>query len=415
MPEVSPAQLEAVWRLHSRKVLAVLIRLLRDFDLAEEALHDAFVAAADHWPRTGLPANPSAWLISAGRFRAIDKLRRRTRFAAAQPELTFQLELAGEETHAMDDQSLTDDQLRLIFTCCHPLLAPEAQVALTLREVCGLTTEAIARAFLTRTPTLAQRIVRAKARIRAAGLPYEVPDRAALPARLDAVLHVVYLVYNEGYLAHAGASLTRADLSAEAIRLGRLIRDLLPDPEVLGLLGLMLLNEARRPARTDAAGDLVLLADQDRTLWDRALIAEGSALVERAFATGPIGPYTLQGAIATLHTTARRAQDTDWAEIAGLYGVLLRAAPSPVVALNRAVAIAMAEGQAQGLALVQDLLAAGALADYHLAYAAEADMLRRLGRTAEARAAYARALDLCSQLPEQRFLRRRLAELGGIH
>ena len=415
MPAIGPAEIELIWRQHSRKVLATLIRLLRDFDLAEEALHDAFLAAADHWPREGLPANPSAWLISAGRFRAIDKLRRRARFAAAEPELTYLHELAGEETQAMDEQTLADDQLRLIFTCCHPQLAPEAQVALTLREVCGLTTEAIAHAFLTRTPALAQRIVRAKARIRDAGLPYEVPDRAELPERLDTVLHVVYLVYNEGYSAHAGPELTRTDLSSEAIRLCRLILDLLPDAEVQGLLGLMLLSEARRPARQDAAGELVLLADQDRTLWDRALIAEGNALVERAFATGHIGPYSIQGAIAALHTTAPSAQDTDWAEIVGLYGVLLRAAPSPVVALNRAVAVAMAHGQEQGLALVQDLLATGALDGYHLAHAAEADMLRRLGRTTEARAAYARALDLCLQQPEQRFLRRRLDELGGLN
>ncbi|MGV8856475.1 MAG: RNA polymerase sigma factor [Devosia sp.] len=415
MDGAGPADLDAIWRLHARKVLATLIRLLRDFDLAEEALHDAFLAAADHWPREGLPANPSAWLISAGRFRAIDKLRRRARFAAAQPELTHQLALAEQEAaQPMDEQTLADDQLRLIFTCCHPQLPPEAQVALTLREVCGLTTEEIARAFLTRTPALAQRIVRAKARIRDAGLPYEVPDRADLPERLDAVLATVYLVYNEGYSAHAGPSLTRSDLSGEAIRLGRLIAQLLPNAEVLGLLGVMLLNEARRAARQTADGDLILLADQDRTLWDRALIAEGGALIERAFATGHIGPYSVQGAIAAIHTAAPTAADTDWAEIVALYTVLQRAAPSPVVQLNRAVAIGMASGQERGLALVQDLLASGALANYHLAHAAEADMLRRLGRNAEAGAAYARALALCQQRPEQRFLRRRIAELGGL-
>ncbi|MGV8831946.1 MAG: RNA polymerase sigma factor [Devosia sp.] len=415
MPAVGPAEIEAIWRQHSRKVLATLIRLLRNFDLAEEALHDAFLAAADHWPRDGLPANPAAWLISTGRNRAIDKLRRRTRFAAAQPELSYQRALAEQENQPMDEQTLTDDQLRLIFTCCHPQLPPDAQVALTLREVCGLTTEEIARAFLTRTPALAQRIVRAKARIRAAGLPYEVPDRADLPERLDAVLHVVYLVYNEGYSTSTGPSVTRADLSGEAIRLGRLILSLLPDAEVLGLLGLMLMHEARRTARQTADGELILLADQDRSLWDRALIAEASTLIDRAFAIGHIGPYSVQAAIAALHTTAPSAQDTDWQEIASLYGVLLRAAPSPIVQLNRAIAVGMARGQAEGLQLVEQLLAEGALDDYHLAHATKADMLRRLNRPAEARAAYTRALALCQQEPEQRFLRRRLAELATLN
>jgi len=414
MPAPTAADIEAIWRQHSRKVLATLIRLLRDFDLAEEALHDAFLAAAAHWPDEGLPANPPAWLISTGRFRAIDKLRRRARFNAAQPELAYQLSLAEEENQPMDAQTLADDQLRLIFTCCHPQVPPEAQVALTLREVCGLTTEEIARAFLTRTPTLAQRIVRAKARIRDAGLPYEVPARADLPERLDAVLHVVYLVYNEGYSAHAGPSLTRADLSGEAIRLGRLILTLLPDAEVLGLLGLMLLHEARRAARQTPEGELVLLADQDRTLWDRALITEGTTLIDRAFATGHIGPYCVQAAIAAVHTTAPSAEATDWDEILGLYGVLLRAAPSPIVELNRAVAVAMVRSQAEGLQIVEQLLASGTLTDYHLAHAAQADMLRRLGRIAEARIAYTRALELCQLQPEQRFLRRRLAELDGL-
>lgn len=407
-------EIEAAWREHSRKVLATLIRLLRDFDLAEEALHDAFLAAADRWPREGMPANPSAWLVSAGRFRAIDKLRRRARFDAAQAELAHQLTAEAEEA-PMDDVAIADDQLRLIFTCCHPALPPEAQVALTLREVCGLTTEEIARAFLTRTPTLAQRIVRAKARIKEAKLPYEVPERSDLPERLDAVLRVIYLVFNEGYSAHAGPTLTRTDLSGEAIRLGRLMVELLPEAEAMGLLGLMLLHESRRKARQTAEGEVVLLADQDRSLWDRELIAEGTALIDRAFATRQIGPYTLQGAIAAVHAAAATAEETDWTEIAALYDVLLRAAPSPVVRLNRAVAIGMARGPEQGLALIRALLESGDLADYHLAHAAEADMLRRLERVPEALAAYGRALELCRQEPEQRFLRRRIAELGGLN
>ena len=407
MNVVGPADLDASWRLHSRKVLATLIRLLRDFDLAEEALHDAFLAATQKWPVEGMPENPSAWLISAGRFRALDKLRQRARSQAAQAELEHLLDETGpaEETH------LPDDQLRLIFTCCHPDLAPEAQVALTLREVCGLTTEEIARAFLIRTPTLAQRIVRAKLRIKGIGLHYEIPAQHELPARIESVLRVIYLVFNEGYSAHSGESIVRADLSAEAVRLGRLLANLLPDGEVLGLLGLMLLNEARRRARQTPDGDVVLLADQDRTLWDRAMISEGTSLIEQAFRRRQVGPYVLQGAIAAVHMSASSAAETDWTEILGLYGILQRAAPSPIVELNRAIAISMVKGPAVALALVGGLLDTGQLADYHLAHVAEADLLRRVGRLEQARAAYGRALQLCKLEPERRLLQRRIAEL----
>lgn len=408
---MTAADLDALWRQHSRKVLATLIRLLRDFDMAEEALHDAFLAAAKRWPTEGVPANPSAWLVSAGRFRAIDSLRRRARFDAAAADLALLL----ERDEAAEPTSLPDDPLRLIFTCCHPALPPEAQVALTLRTVCGLTTEEIARAFLTRTPTLAQRIVRAKQRIKEAGLPYAVPEATDLPQRLEPVLRVIYLVFNEGYSAHSGPHLTRADLTSEAIRLCRLLADLLPDPEVLGLLGLMLLTEARRAARQTAGGEVILLADQDRTSWDPALLAEGSALIDRAFAARQIGPYCLQGAIAAVHAAAATAADTDWPEILGLYGVLQRAAPSPVVQLNRAIAVSMVQGPAAGLAIVRGLLQAGVLADYHLAHVAHADMLRQLSDLAGARAAYGRAVALCQQDPERRLLQRKLAELeqGG--
>ncbi len=412
MPAISPAELEEAWREYSRRVLATLIRLLRDFDLAEEALHDAFLAAAQRWPEKGMPANPSAWLVSAGRFRALDKLRRKSRFAAMHNDLLLQEEaLVDEESE--DDLVLEDDQLRLIFTCCHPALPTEAQIALTLREVCGLSTEETARAFLARTPAMAQRTVRAKARIKDAGLPYAVPDSTELDERLDAVLRVIYLVYNEGYSSNAGAKLIRPELSSEAIRLARLLLKLLPKSEVMGLLGLMLLGESRRVTRTSNDGEIILLADQDRTLWDQSLISEGTALVDRAFASGHIGPYTLQGAIAAVHAAAPDAEATDWTEIAGLYDVLLRAAPSPVVELNRAVAIGIARGPETGLVLIRQLLSAGDLKDYHLVYAAEADMLRRLGRKSEALEAYGRALDLCRQEPEQRFLQRRIAELGG--
>jgi RNA polymerase sigma-70 factor, ECF subfamily len=347
--ERARAAVDAVYRADSRRVLATLIRLLGDFDLAEDALHDAFAAAVRQWPRDGVPANPRAWLVSAGRFRAIDALRRRSRHDAAQAELARQLE-ASVEPADRDGEGIEDDRLRLIFTCCHPALPPEARVALTLREVCGLTTEEIARAFLTSPPTLAQRIVRAKAKIRDARIPYRVPGRAELAERLDTVLHVVYLVFNEGYSASRGESLTRHDLSGEAIRLGRLLHELLPDPEVTGLLALMLLHESRRAARSSPAGDLVVLEDQDRSLWDRARIAEGTALVERALSTRRFGPYTLQAAISAVHAEAPAADATDWAQIVGLYDVLLRVVPSPVVELNRAVALAGQEPERRFLA-----------------------------------------------------------------
>ncbi|HXL51876.1 MAG TPA: RNA polymerase sigma factor [Gemmatimonadales bacterium] len=402
---------DAVYRADSRRVLATLIRLLGDFDLAEEALHDAFTAAVEHWPRDGVPANPRAWLVSTGRFKAIDGLRRRARFDASLVELARRLDAESDDSGAPDKESVEDDRLRLIFTCCHPALPPDAQIALTLREVCGLTTEEIARAFLTGAATLAQRIVRAKAKIRDARIPYQVPSRADLPDRLDAVLHVVYLVFNEGYSASSGASLTRHDLSGEAIRLGRLLRELLPEPEAMGLLALMLLHESRRAARTSPAGELVLLGDQDRSLWSRDLITEGSALVQRALSSRRFGPYTLQAAIAAVHAEAASAAATDWAQIVGLYDVLLRAEPSPVVQLNRAAAVAMRDGPLAGLTLIDAILARGDLADYHLAHSARADLCRRLGRTAEARVAYERALQLTQQEPERRFLERRLSEL----
>ena len=404
---------DAVYRAESRRVLATLIRLLDgDFDRAEEALHDAFAAALERWPREGVPANPRAWLVSAGRFRAIDAIRRRARFDAKLGQLAVHLESTAADPEPADGEGVEDDRLRLIFTCCHPALSPDARVALTLREVCGLTTEEIARAFLVPAPTLAQRIVRAKAKIRDARIPYQVPTVADLPERLDAVLHVIYLVFNEGYSASSGDALTRPDLSGEAIRLGRLLVDLLPEPEALGLLALMLLHESRRPARTSPDGELVLLDAQDRARWDRALIGEGCAGVERALRSRRFGPFALQAAIAAVHAEAPAAAGTDWAQIVGLYDVLLRADPSPVVELNRAAAIAMRDGPAAGLALVDALLARGELADYHLAHAARADLLRRLGRAPEAREAYARALALARQEPERRFLARRLAELG---
>ena len=402
---------DAVYRSDSRRVLATLIRLLGDFELAEEALHDAFAAAVERWPRHGVPAKPRAWLVSAGRFKAIDAMRRRARFDASQAELAERLDAPSSDPAGWEDEGVEDDRLRLIFTCCHPALPPDAQVALTLREVCGLTTEEIAHAFLTAPPTVAQRIVRAKTKIRDARIPYQVPSRAELPDRLDTVLHVVYLVFNEGYSASSGASLTRHDLSGEAIRLGRLLIELLPEPEAVGLLALMLLHESRRAARTSPAGELVLLGDQDRSRWNRDQIAEGAALVERALSSRRFGPFTLQAAIAAVHAEAPGAAATDWAQIVGLYDVLVRADPSPVVELNRAAAVAMRDGPSAGLGLIDAILARGDLGDYHLAHSARADLCRRLGRTAEARASYERALGLTRQAPERRFLERRLGEL----
>jgi RNA polymerase sigma-70 factor (ECF subfamily) len=402
---------EDVYRTESRHVLATLIRLLGDFDLAEEALHEAFAAAVEQWPRDGLPANPRAWLISTGRFRAVDTMRRRARFDASLAQLARRLDEVAS-ANAAKDEELEDDQLRLIFTCCHPALASSTQVALTLREVCGLTTEEIASAFLTAPPTTAQRIVRGKAKIRDARIPYQVPSGNELPERLDSVLAVIYLVFNEGYSASSGTSVTRSDLSEEAIRLGRLLVGLLPDPEAMGLLALMLLQESRRAARTSPEGDLILLEDQDRSLWDREKIAEARSLVERAISSQRFGVYTIQAAIAAVHAVAPTASETDWDQMVALYDVLARAEPSPVVALNRAVAVAMRDGPLAGLELIDAILAGGELADYHLAHAARADLCRRLGRTAEARTSYQRALALTRQEPERRFLERRLQEVS---
>jgi RNA polymerase sigma-70 factor (ECF subfamily) len=404
---------DTVYRAESLRVLATLIRLLGDFDIAEEALHDAFAAAVEQWQRDGLPTNPRAWLVSTGRFKAIDGMRRRARFDASLTELANQLDAGTADTTGWDDEGVEDDRLRLIFTCCHPALPADAQVALTLREVCGLTTEEIAHAFLTAPPTVAQRIVRAKTKIRDAGIPYQVPSLTDLPDRLDSVLRVVYLVFNEGYSASSGGSLTRHDLSCEAIRLGRLLVELLPEAEAVGLLALMLLQESRRAARTSPAGELILLDDQDRSLWNQDQIEEGSVLVERALASRRFGPYTLQAAIAAVHAEAPSADATDWVQIVGLYDVLARAAPSPVVELNRAVAVAMRDGPLAGLVLIEAILARGYLSDYHLAHSARAELCRRLGRTAEARTSYERALGLTRQEPERRFLEQRLSELRG--
>jgi RNA polymerase sigma-70 factor, ECF subfamily len=405
-------RVDAVYRSESRRILATLIRLLGDFELAEDALHDAFGAALDQWSKEGVPANPRAWLVSTGRFKAIDALRRRARFDSSQAAIAEQLYADTDDAAALADEGIEDDRLRLIFTCCHPALGPEARVALTLREVCGLTTEEIAHAFLIVPSALAQRIVRAKAKIRDARIPYQVPSPAELPDRLVTVHQVIYLVFNEGYFASSGESLTRFDLSGEAIRLGRLLVELLPEPEVMGLLALMLLQESRRTARTSLTGDLILLEDQDRSLWNRDQIAEGKALVERVLSSRRFGPYTLQAAIAAVHADAPNAAATDWAQIAGLYELLGRVEPSPVVELNRAVAVAMRDGPAAGLALIDAILARGDLTDYHLAHAARADLCRRLGRRTEARVSYGRALTLARQEPERRFLERRLAESG---
>lgn len=405
-------QVDALYRSESRRIFATLIRLLGDFDLAEEALHDAFAAAAEKWPQEGVPNNPRAWLVSAGRFRAIDTIRRRARFDASLSELALKLDPGDSTVEIKDDHRVEDDRLRLIFTCCHPALSPSTQIALTLREICGLKTEEIASAFLSAPTTLAQRIVRGKAKIWEARIPYEVPSIPDLPERLGAVLTVIYLVFNEGYSASSGESLTRPDLSGEAIRLGHLLIELLPDPEAIGLLALMLLQESRRTARTSPEGDLILLEDQDRSLWNQEQIAEGRALVERALASQQFGVYTIQAAIAAIHAEAPSTPATAWTQIVTWYDVLAQVNPSPVVELNRAVAVAMREGPLAGLQLIDAILARGDLADYHLAHAARADLCRRLGRTAKARASYRQALALVKQEPERRFLERRLHELG---
>ncbi|MNM87122.1 RNA polymerase sigma factor [compost metagenome] len=401
---------DAIYRQESRRVLATLIRLLGDFDRAEEALHDAFAAAVEQWRRDGVPANPRAWLVSTGRFKAIDNLRRRVRFDASLEQIAHQLEI-DSQAQEEDAEELQDDRLRLIFTCCHPALAPDAQVPLTLREICDLKTEEIARAYLVAPATIAQRIVRAKTKIRDTRIPYQVPSQAELPERLASVLRVIYLVFNEGYSASSGDSLTRTDLCAEAIRLGRLLLELLPEPEVMGLLALMLLHDSRRKARTDERGELVLLEDQDRSLWNREQIDEGRQLIARALASQGFGPYCLQAAISAVHAAAADVAGTDWAQIVGLYDALLRIQPSPVIELNRAVALAMRDGPQAGLDVVDAILERGDLADYHLAHAARADFCRRLGRNDEARESYRKALDLTRQEPERRFLEQRLREL----
>ena len=407
-------RVDGIYRSDSRRVLATLIRLLGDFDLAEEALHDAFMAALERWPNDGIPANPRAWLVSTGRFKAIDRVRRRASFDAAVSRFGEESEVAAPSAVDIDENEVHDDRLRLLFTCCHPALSPDAQIALTLREVCGLTTEEVARAFLTPPPTIAQRIVRAKAKIRDARIPYEIPSRADLPARLDSVLHVTYLVFNEGYLASSGSTLTRPDLSCEAVRLARLTLELLPDPEVMGLLALMLLHESRRGARTTPDDEVILLEHQDRSLWNGDQIAEGIALVERALSSRRVGPYALQAAIAAVHAETPNGAATDWRQIVALYDVLLRVDPSPVVELNRGAAIAMRDGPAAGLALIDALLARGELTSYLHAHSARADLLRRLGQVPAAIAAYECAAALATQEPERRFLARRIAELHQL-
>jgi RNA polymerase sigma-70 factor (ECF subfamily) len=403
--------IDAIYRTESRRVFATLVRLLGDFDLAEEALHEAFTSALQQWPAEGIPASPRTWLISAGRFKGIDALRRRARFDASLADLAEQLNNQPLDPATQDDDPIADDRLRLIFTCCHPALQAEARVALTLREICGLTTEEIARAFLITPPTVAQRIVRAKNKIKAAKIPYQVPSRADLPERLETVLYVIYLVFNEGYAASSGESLMRADLSSEAIRLGRLMVDLLPEPEAIGLLALMLLQESRRAARTSRSGEIILLEDQDRSLWNREQIDRGLALVRRALSFSQLGPFTIQAAIAAAHAEALTAAETNWSRIVALYDLLLRIDSSPVVELNRAVAVAMRDGPAAGLALIEGILSRDDLQDYHYAHAARADLSRRLGRTEDARASYQRALSLARQDPERQFLEKRLNAL----
>jgi RNA polymerase sigma-70 factor (ECF subfamily) len=411
--EQARAMVDAVYRSESRRVFATLIRLLGDFDLAEEALHDAFTSAMEHWPQEGVPANPRAWLVSAGRFKAIDTIRRRARFDASLGVLAERLDTDSQAgADGLDDEGIEDDRLRLIFTCCHPALPPDARVALTLREVCGLTTEEIARAFLTAPPTVAQRIVRAKAKIKSARIPYQVPSRAELPDRLDTVLHVIYLVFNEGYSASSGTELTRADLSGEAIRLGRLVLELLPETEVVGLLALLLLQESRREARTSPTGELILLEHQDRSVWNRDQIEEGLEFVQQALSTGQFGAYTIQAGIAAVHAQAESTAETDWGQIVRLYNLLARVEPSPVVELNRAVAIAMRDGPQAGLELIDAILETGDLANYYLAHSARAEFCRRLGRNADARDSYERALALTRQEPERRFLERRLRDVA---
>ncbi|MBI1246937.1 RNA polymerase subunit sigma-24 [bacterium] len=416
MVEEKPQSLHQIvdelYRSESRRVFATLVRLLGDFDLAEEAMHEAFAAAVEKWQIEGVPQNPRAWLVSTGRFKAIDTIRRRVRFDESLGEIARKLDSEHDDFAAIDDEKIEDDRLRLIFTCCHPAIVPSAQIALTLREVCGLRTEEIASAFLCTPPTIAQRIVRGKKKIREAEIPFEVPKLPEIPTRLDSVLSVIYLVFNEGYSASSGENVTRRDLSEEAIRLGRLLVELLPDPEVLGLLALMLIQESRRAARTSATGDIVLLEDQDRSLWNREHIVEGCRLIEIAMGSRRIGGYTLQAAIAAVHAEAVRPEDTDWREIVALYDVLQQIEPSPVVSLNRAVAVAMRDGAEAGIALIDQILAEGSLADYHLVHAAKADLCRRIGRKEDAIQAYRRALSLVKQEPERRFLERRLSELS---
>lgn len=411
-PEHIRQLLDEIYRKESRRVFATLIRLLGDFDRAEDAMHDAFKAAQEQWGEKGIPSNPRAWLVSTGRFKAIDRIRRQLKFDPLQAEHVRQIKTDTTDPSAQVDKEIEDDILRLIFTCCHPALSSDARVAMTLREVCDLTTEEIARAFLVKPPTLAQRIVRAKAKIREAKIPFQVPLEHELPDRLEAVLQVIYLVFNEGYYASSGESVTRVDLSSEAIRLGHLLHDLLPDPEVSGILALMLLHESRRPARTTPQGDLILLEDQDRSLWNRDMIEEGLSLVERAFSSNRIGPYTLQAAIAAVHAEAKSPDATDWARIAGLYNLLLRLNPSPVIELNRAVAVAMSNGPKTGLQQIDAILERGELTDYHLAHSARAELCRKLGRTKEARASWECALTLAQQGPERRFIERKIRELA---